>query len=164
MAIRAENARFTETIKELAVELNPGAGKTALGLSSGPGRMAGSPPHQWPGAPAQARGPPAAPDAHAKRSLPGTSAAAFIGVRCLASTQVFFCGTPICTWPNRRWLSLRRPMGGGTSTLPSTRGWRSWGWHLATNHPLTDGNKRMAFLAMVEFVERTGFEWVPPRG
>jgi hypothetical protein len=31
------------------------------------------------------------------------------------------------------------------------------------NHPLPDGNKRAAFLTMVEFIERNGLEWVAPR-
>lgn len=38
------------------------------------------------------------------------------------------------------------------------------GWHLAKNHALPDGNKRTAFMAMVEFVERNGFTWSPPEG
>jgi death-on-curing protein len=33
------------------------------------------------------------------------------------------------------------------------------GWHLVKNHPLPDGNKRCAFLSMVEFVERNGRTW-----
>ena len=33
-------------------------------------------------------------------------------------------------------------------------------WHLVKNHPLPDGNKRVAFIAMVEFVERNGWEWL----
>ncbi len=33
-------------------------------------------------------------------------------------------------------------------------------WHLVKNHPLPDGNKRSAFLATVEFVERNGRTWV----
>lgn len=33
-------------------------------------------------------------------------------------------------------------------------------WHLIKNHPLPDGNKRCAFLATVEFVERNGRMWV----
>jgi len=32
-------------------------------------------------------------------------------------------------------------------------------WHLVKNHPLPDGNKRCAFLATVEFVERNGRTW-----
>ena len=32
-------------------------------------------------------------------------------------------------------------------------------WHLVKNHPLPDGNKRCAFLATVEFVERNGRAW-----
>ena len=36
--------------------------------------------------------------------------------------------------------------------------------HLVKNHPLPDGNKRLAFVAMVEFVERNGFTWTPPSG
>ncbi len=34
-------------------------------------------------------------------------------------------------------------------------------WHLVKNHPLPDGNKRCAFLATVEFVERNGRTWAP---
>ena len=30
---------------------------------------------------------------------------------------------------------------------------------LIRNHPLPDGNKRVAYLCLVEFVERNGFEW-----
>jgi death-on-curing protein len=36
--------------------------------------------------------------------------------------------------------------------------------HLAKNHPFPDGNKRVAFLAMIEFVERNGYPWTPPPG
>jgi death-on-curing protein len=36
--------------------------------------------------------------------------------------------------------------------------------HLAKNHPLPDGNKRLAFVAMVEFLERNGYDWTPPEG
>ena len=37
-------------------------------------------------------------------------------------------------------------------------------WHLVKNHPLPDGNKRAAFLAAVEFVERNELEWRPAPG
>ncbi|HET6683973.1 MAG TPA: Fic family protein [Gaiella sp.] len=37
-------------------------------------------------------------------------------------------------------------------------------WHLVKNHPLPDGNKRCAFLATIEFVERNGRSWVPAPG
>jgi death-on-curing protein len=37
-------------------------------------------------------------------------------------------------------------------------------WHLVKNHPLPDGNKRSAFLATVEFVERNGRTWLPAPG
>ena len=37
-------------------------------------------------------------------------------------------------------------------------------WHLVKNHPLPDGNKRCAFLATVEFVERNGRTWLPAPG
>ena len=37
-------------------------------------------------------------------------------------------------------------------------------WHLVKNHPLPDGNKRCAFLATVEFVERNSRTWVPAPG
>jgi death-on-curing protein len=37
-------------------------------------------------------------------------------------------------------------------------------WHLVKNHPLPDGNKRCAFLATVEFVERNGRTWVSAPG
>ncbi len=33
---------------------------------------------------------------------------------------------------------------------------------LARNHPLPDGNKRVAYLALVVFLARNGIEWVPP--
>lgn len=33
---------------------------------------------------------------------------------------------------------------------------------LARNHPLPDGNKRVAYLALFEFMARNGIEWVPP--
>jgi death-on-curing protein len=37
-------------------------------------------------------------------------------------------------------------------------------WHLVKNHPLPDSNKRCAFLATVEFVERNGRTWLPAPG
>lgn len=33
---------------------------------------------------------------------------------------------------------------------------------LARNHPLADGNKRVAYLAMIEFLARNEIEWAPP--
>ncbi len=33
---------------------------------------------------------------------------------------------------------------------------------LARNHPLPDGNKRVAYLVVLEFLARNNFEWVPP--
>lgn len=33
---------------------------------------------------------------------------------------------------------------------------------LARNHPLPDGNKRVAYLATLEFLARNGLEWIPP--
>jgi death on curing protein len=33
---------------------------------------------------------------------------------------------------------------------------------LARDHPLPDGNKRVAYLAMLEFLVRKGVEWAPP--
>ena len=33
---------------------------------------------------------------------------------------------------------------------------------LARNHPLPDGNKRAAYLALVEFLARNKVEWAPP--
>jgi death-on-curing protein len=33
---------------------------------------------------------------------------------------------------------------------------------LARNHPLPDGNKRVAYLAMLEFLARNHLEWTPP--
>jgi death on curing protein len=33
---------------------------------------------------------------------------------------------------------------------------------LARNHPLPDGNKRVAYLAMLEFLARNDVEWIPP--
>ncbi len=32
---------------------------------------------------------------------------------------------------------------------------------LARNHPLPDGNKRVAYLALVEFLARNGIDWTP---
>jgi death-on-curing protein len=37
-------------------------------------------------------------------------------------------------------------------------------WPLVKNHPLPDGNRRCAFLATVEFVERNRRRWVPAPG
>ena len=37
-------------------------------------------------------------------------------------------------------------------------------WHLVKNHPLPDGNKRCAFLATAEFVERNSQTWIPAPG
>jgi death on curing protein len=36
------------------------------------------------------------------------------------------------------------------------------GSRLARNHPLPDGNKRSALLAMIEFAERNGYTWTDP--
>lgn len=33
---------------------------------------------------------------------------------------------------------------------------------LARNHPLPDGNKRVAYLALLEFLARNRIEWKPP--
>jgi death on curing protein len=33
---------------------------------------------------------------------------------------------------------------------------------LARNHPLPDGNKRVAYLATLEFLARNGVAWTPP--
>jgi death-on-curing protein len=33
---------------------------------------------------------------------------------------------------------------------------------LARNHPLPDGNKRVAYLALLELLARNGVEWKPP--
>ncbi len=33
---------------------------------------------------------------------------------------------------------------------------------LVRNHPLVDGNKRVAYEAMQEFLFRNGYQWVPP--
>jgi death-on-curing protein len=33
---------------------------------------------------------------------------------------------------------------------------------LARNHPLPDGNKRVAYLAMLEFLARNQIHWTPP--
>lgn len=35
---------------------------------------------------------------------------------------------------------------------------------LARNHPLPDGNKRVAYLCMIEFIERNGYAWDPTTG
>ena len=36
--------------------------------------------------------------------------------------------------------------------------------HLARNHALPDGNKRVAYICTVEFAERNGYEWTAPPG
>lgn len=33
---------------------------------------------------------------------------------------------------------------------------------LARNHPLPDGNKRVSYLALLEFLARNEIEWMPP--
>lgn len=38
------------------------------------------------------------------------------------------------------------------------------GSRLCRNHPLVDGNKRVAYLAVREFVARNGYPWTPPAG
>jgi death-on-curing protein len=35
---------------------------------------------------------------------------------------------------------------------------------LVRNHPLPDGNKRVALIAMLELLERNGARWTPPSG
>lgn len=35
-------------------------------------------------------------------------------------------------------------------------------FRLCRNHSLLDGNKRVAYLAMCEFIERNGYAWTPP--
>lgn len=37
-------------------------------------------------------------------------------------------------------------------------------WHLVKNHPLPDGNKRAAFLSLLEFVARNGRRWTRGAG
>lgn len=36
------------------------------------------------------------------------------------------------------------------------------GWHLVKNHPLPDGNKRCALVAMVVFLKLNGIGWTTP--
>jgi len=35
---------------------------------------------------------------------------------------------------------------------------------LIRNHPLPDGNKRVALVLTIEFIERNGYQWSPPAG
>ncbi len=35
---------------------------------------------------------------------------------------------------------------------------------IVKNHPLVDGNKRMGFVCMIEFLRRNGCSWTPPPG
>jgi death on curing protein len=37
-------------------------------------------------------------------------------------------------------------------------------YRLCRNHPLIDGNKRVAYLTVREFVARNGYTWTPPEG
>ncbi len=38
------------------------------------------------------------------------------------------------------------------------------GLHLVKNHPLPDGNKRVALMCVVMFIRLNGFAWTPPPG
>jgi death-on-curing protein len=53
---------------------------------------------------------------------------------------------------------------GGVEAYPDFETKAAVLWHLVKNHPLPDGNKRCAFLATVEFVERKGRTWIPAPG
>ena len=35
---------------------------------------------------------------------------------------------------------------------------------LVRNHPFLDGNKRVGYICLIEFVERNGYSWTPPLG
>ena len=35
---------------------------------------------------------------------------------------------------------------------------------LIRNHPLLDGNKRVGYICLLEFIERNGYSWSPPPG
>ena len=35
----------------------------------------------------------------------------------------------------------------------------AYGYHLCANHPFVDGNKRVAFMAMYQFLEKNGYEF-----
>lgn len=35
---------------------------------------------------------------------------------------------------------------------------------IVKNHPFVDGNKRMGFVCMIEFLLRNGSSWTPPPG
>jgi len=35
---------------------------------------------------------------------------------------------------------------------------------LVRNHPFLDGNKRVGYMRLIEFVERNGYSWTPPLG
>jgi death-on-curing protein len=37
-------------------------------------------------------------------------------------------------------------------------------WHIVRNHAFIDGNKRIGYVAMREFVERNDYSWTPPAG
>jgi death on curing protein len=37
-------------------------------------------------------------------------------------------------------------------------------WHIIHNHALVDGNKRVGYVCMTEFVERNGYVWESPDG
>ena len=56
-----------------------------------------------------------------------------------------------------RHVVLAAPASGGLCSLGLLAA------RLAKNHPLPDGNKRAAWLAMIEFIERNGYELDQPK-
>ena len=66
-------------------------------------------------------------------------------------------------WPNPRWRAAGRLRRRGGLPDFATKA-AVLCWHLVKNHPLPDGNRRCAFLATVEFVERNRRTWIPAPG
>ena len=54
-----------------------------------------------------------------------------------------------------RHLAVYRP----TVSVPRLAA--AYGWGLLRNHPFVDGNKRIALAAILVFLERNGWEWLP---
>lgn len=57
-------------------------------------------------------------------------------------------------------LGAPRASFGGVEAYPEfTEKAAVFAWHLIKNHPLPDGNKRVGFLCLLEFLTRNGRSW-----
>jgi death-on-curing protein len=58
--------------------------------------------------------------------------------------------------------TMRRSTGGNTSRPISRSLQAAYAFGLARNHPFVDGNKRVAFVAMMLFLRKNGIRFSPP--